>query len=130
MSCQKKVTKITAIVVKPIIVVITLLLGLYFSLLLNETSNLSEKSLMVLIILSVIFSILLPNLNRMESISLLKGELVLRKIEAKESAIKELAELTLDALEANRVKSLQIDPNPSVPDPFPDAVLKLREIIK
>ena len=55
---------------------------------------------MVLITLSTIFSILLPNLNQLKSFSITKGELILQEVKDSEAAVKELALATVELVEA------------------------------
>ena len=87
--------------IKAIIVTAILFIMVSLSLWIKEYSNLSEPSLMVLITLSAIFSILIPNLNQLKSFSLVKGELILQEIKDTESSIKELAKALVDVTEAS-----------------------------
>lgn len=87
-------------IIKPIIVIGIFLIGVKCSLWLKSYAKLCEASLMVLITLSAIFAILLPNLNQLKSFSITKGELILQDIKDSEAAVKELAIATLELVEA------------------------------
>ncbi|HEY0922075.1 hypothetical protein [Rheinheimera pacifica] len=88
------------ILIKPALVLVFLLTGIGGSAWLMSQLNLSEASFMVLVTLSAIFSILLPNLNQLKSFSITKGELILQEVKDSEAAIKELAIATADLVEA------------------------------
>lgn len=83
------------------LVVAIFLMGICGSLYLRNLEGLSEASFMLLVTISFIFSILLPNLNQLQSFSLTKGELILQEIKVSESAIRELAIATVELVEAS-----------------------------
>jgi hypothetical protein len=88
-------------IIKPLIVVGIFAIAVICSLWLKTYASLSEASLMILITLSAIFSILLPNLNQLKSFSITKGELILREVQDSEAAVKKLAAATLELVEAS-----------------------------
>jgi hypothetical protein len=103
MSKIATMMKSTAI---PAISIITLGIGFKVSLWLKEYSKLSEPSFMLILIFFMIFSILLPRLNSLQSFSLTKGELVLRDIKETERSVKQLAKAVLDVEETSGDKLL------------------------
>ncbi|MUK32177.1 hypothetical protein GNP44_19120 [Aliivibrio fischeri] len=86
---------------KPLIVVLIFIGLVMCSLWFKNYASLSEASLMMLVTLSAIFSILLPNLNQLKSFSITKGELILQEVKDSEIAIKELASATLELVESS-----------------------------
>ncbi len=88
-------------IIKPAIVIVLLMVGIMCSMWLKSHSNLSEASFMVLVTLSAIFSILIPNLGQLKSFSITKGELILLEVKDSEAAVKELAIATLALIEAS-----------------------------
>lgn len=94
------------IFIKPVLVIALFLIGVYGSVWLTSLLELSEASIMVLVTLSAIFSVLLPNLNQLKSISITKGELILQEVKDSEASIKELAIATVDLVEAANEYSL------------------------
>lgn len=91
---------------KPAIAIVALLISIWCSLWLKSYASLSETSFMVLVTISFIFSILLPNLNQLKSFSITKGELILQEIKDSEAAIKDLAIATLELVEASTAESI------------------------
>jgi hypothetical protein len=94
------------VLTKPAFVLVLFLIGVCGSVWLKSLLDLSEASFMVLVTLSAIFSILLPNLNQLKSFSITKGELILQEVKDSEAAIKELAIATVDLVEAANEGSL------------------------
>lgn len=88
-------------IAKPTLVVAIFLIGIGGSLCLKTFLGLSEASFMVLVTLSFVFSILLPNLNQLKSFSITKGELILQEVKDSEAAVRELAIATVDLVEAS-----------------------------
>ncbi|EGR0311387.1 hypothetical protein VCSRO199_3527 [Vibrio cholerae] len=91
---------------KPASVVIVFVIMVYLSVWFRDSNALSEASLMVLITLSAIFSVLLPNMNNLKSFSITKGELILQEVKDSEEAIRELASATLELVESSPVPLL------------------------
>lgn len=71
------------------------------SLWLKLYAGLSEASFMALVTISVVLGFLLPNIDRLKSFSLTRGEVILQEIKDSEVAIKELALATLELVEAS-----------------------------
>jgi len=94
------------VVIKPALVVILFLVGLYGALWLKSSVSLSEASFMVLVTLSAIFSTLLPNLNQLKSFSIARGELILQEVKDSEEAVRELAIAVLDVVETSTEYSI------------------------
>lgn len=86
--------------VKPVVVLALFIFGVIGSAWLKILLNLSEVSFMGLVSLSAIFSILLPNLNQLKSLSITRGELILQEVKDSEAAIKELAIATVNLVES------------------------------
>lgn len=85
---------------KPIAVVLMLLGFIGLSIWLRGYASLSEASFMVLVTLSAILSVLLPNLNQVKSFSISKGELVLQEMKETEASVQELAKAIVEVQEA------------------------------
>ena len=100
MACTNKIKHIIEATKRPIMVIVTLGISVYLSLSLKEFSNLSEASFMVLVTMSFIIAIVLPNMNQLKSFSLTKGELVLQEMKETESNIKALALATVELVES------------------------------
>jgi hypothetical protein len=100
MACTNKIRHIAEATIKPIMVMTTLGISVYLALSLKEFSKLSETSFMVLLTMSFLISIILPNLHQLKSFSLTKGELVLQEVKETESNIKELALATVELVES------------------------------
>ena len=98
---MRKIAIIIKATIAPAISIITLFIGFNVSLWLKEYSNLSEPSFMIVLTFFMLFSILLPRLTKLQSISLSKGELVLQEMKETEIAVKELAIAMLDLTEAS-----------------------------
>ncbi|WP_157890280.1 hypothetical protein [Marinobacterium aestuarii] len=91
---------------KPIMVVVIFIISVWCSLWLKSYADLSEISFMGLITISSIYSILLPNLNKLKSFSLARGEVILQEVKDSEAAVKELALATLNLVEASNDGSI------------------------
>ncbi len=94
---------------KPVLVLFLLVTGVACSAWLKVYLNLSDTPFVALVTISSIFSILLPNLNQIQSLSLLKGELILREVKESEAAVKRLATATLELVEASSQGALLTD---------------------
>jgi competence protein ComGC len=86
-------------ILKPTIVVAMLTSFIGFSIWLRKYESLSEASFMVLVTLSAILSVLIPNLNQVKSFSISKGELVLQEMKETEASVKELAKAIVEVQE-------------------------------
>lgn len=100
-NSMKKIARIIKATIAPAISIITLFVGFKVSLWLKEYSNLSEASFMLVLIFFMLFSILLPRLNKFQSFSLVKGELVLQEMKETEASVKELAKAILEVIETS-----------------------------
>ena len=98
---MSKIKIIIKATVAPAISIVTLVIGFKVSLWLKEYSNLSEPSFIIVLTFFMIFSILLPRINRLQSFSLTKGELVLQDIKETEASVKELAKAILEVTETS-----------------------------
>jgi hypothetical protein len=87
-------------IIKPVCVVLMLLGFIILSIFLRDYASLSEASFMVLITLSSILGVLVPNLNNVKSFSISKGELVLQEMKETEASVKELAKAIIEVQEA------------------------------
>ncbi len=88
-------------ILKPLIVILLFVFFVYCSVLFKGIVGLSETSLMVLITISALFSLLLPNINQLKSFSIAKGELILQEVKERESIVKDLAMATAELVEAS-----------------------------
>lgn len=86
-------------ILKPSLVLLMLASFIGASIWLRGYATLSESSFMVLITISSMLSLLLPNLNNIKSFSIIKGELVLQEMKETEASVKELAKAILDVTE-------------------------------
>lgn len=86
---------------KTIAAIATILASISCSLWLKSYASLSESSFMVLVTISVILGLVLPNINQLKSFSITKGELILQEVKDGEAAVKELALATLELVEAS-----------------------------
>lgn len=87
-------------IAKPVAVVLLLLTFTVGSVCLHLSLDLSEPSFMSLMIMSAIFSVLLPKFNELKSFFIAKGQLILQEIKVSEAAVKELAIATVDLVES------------------------------
>lgn len=111
---------------RPVLVVTIFLIGIGGSLCLKKFVGLSEASFMVLVTISFIFSILLPNLNQLKSLSLTKGELILQEVKDSEAAVRELAIATVDLVEASSEFAIVTEEYDQ--DRYDKAVEKIRKL--
>ena len=98
---MEKIFSIIKATIKPAVIIIIFFGLVSLSLWLKKYSNLSEASFMILVTLSAIFSILIPNLNQLKSFSIAKGELVLQEMRETETSVKELAKAILEVTETS-----------------------------
>lgn len=98
---MKSAANIIKATINPVISIAALCIGFKVSLWLKAYSNLSEPSFIIVLIFFMIFSILLPRLNSLQSFSLTKGELVLREVKETEASVKELASAIIELSEAD-----------------------------
>ncbi|MEL0630384.1 hypothetical protein [Psychromonas aquatilis] len=130
MTCTKNYKANLTAIKKPIIVIVFFLVFGYLSLWLKSYSNLSEASFMVLITLSTILSILLPNMNQLKSFSIAKGELVLQEIKETETSVKALAEATLNVMKVADEKYFELggDDYKDIDKRFKESISKLETL--
>lgn len=111
---------------RPVLVVAIFLIGIIGALYLKKIAGLSEASFMVLVTISFVFSILLPNLSQLKSLSLARGELILQEIKGSEAAVRDLAIATVDLVEASSEFSMVTEEYDQ--DRYDEAVEKIRKL--
>ena len=107
------------------IIVFTTLSTLSFLILKNDF--ISEPSFVIFILLTTIFSFAILCLNRVTVFKVKDFQVTLREMKATETAIKELALLTLETIEADRVTSFHTT-DTSKEDPYIEVSERLRKL--
>ena len=112
-------------IIKPALVTTIFIIGVWVSLWLKAYSNLSEVSFMAFVTISMIFSIIIPNLNNLKSFSLTNAELVLQDMKETEASVNTVASAICIAVEAIRENSLELN-EPS--QEYKEAIQKLKTL--
>ncbi|MBY8967321.1 hypothetical protein KHP57_16635 [Algiphilus sp. NNCM1] len=114
------------VILKVVASLITSFVGIAGSIYLKALGIISEPSLVLLILASTLVGLFLSYSDKVKSVNLKKGELILKEMKDTESSVKELGRAVLEVTEASS-HSLMLESFD--PDAYEQAVSHLRDLV-